>query len=399
MWGVSLTLANWFDLVVLLAMVVAGVLGWRRGAIVAALGFLGVVGGAFVGTVLAAVLLPHLPAGTVRLTTVVAVIVGVVAVGQAIGDRLGQRLRETVHGQRALRVDAVAGGFGQALAVPLTVWLLAAPLAAPAQSILASTLDHSRVVRTVGDTVPYWLASLPTNLAGPLRDSGLMSADGWSMPGLSTAPPDTALLGSPVPREIQRSVLRVRSIASGCGLVETGSGFVFAPERVLTNAHVVAGGTSVSVDTPNGPLKADVVAFDSSNDLAVLHVAGLTAPALTPAPRALDTGAAAFALGYPGGGRYAAAAARIRSRTVGQVPDAYRAAMSDRQLYTISSLIQEGNSGGPLIDTEGRVLGIVFGSDPDDERIGYAMNLQQVFDRLGTAVQSNQPVPNGHCRR
>ncbi|MFI9508207.1 MarP family serine protease [Nocardia sp. NPDC052566] len=395
-----MTLSNWLDLVVLAGTVFAGFLGWRRGAIVAVLGFLGVVGGGVAGTLIAAGLLPHVAAGPGRLLIVVTLLVGVVAAGQAVGDRLGLALRATVRGRVVQRVDAIAGSGVQALAVPLTVWLLAVPLAA-AQPGLAAGLRDSRIVRAVDGAAPYWLAGLPSELAGPLRESGLAGADDWTRPesASSAAPPNRAVLTGPAPANLQRSVLRIHDIAGECERRLAGTGFVLAPQRVLTNAHVVEGATEVSVDTPDGPRAATVAVFDPSIDIAVLHVPGLTAPAVTVAPQPLDPGADAIVVGYPEGGRYTAAAARVRSRDVRPVPDIYRSTTVSRQLYAVSAPIRSGNSGGPLIDTQGRVLGVVFGVDPDNAHIGYAMNLSEVLDRLADRVNSDRPVSTGPCQR
>ncbi|MFI6995918.1 MarP family serine protease [Nocardia sp. NPDC050175] len=378
-----MTLPNWLDLVALSVTVLAVFVGWRRGAITAVLGLLGVLAGAGLGVVIATVALSHLEPGRTRLLIVVLLIVALVAVGETAGHRLGHVARRAVRGHAAQRADAVGGSFVHALAVPLAVWLFAVPLTmAPS---LASAVHDSRVVRTVDDVAPYWLASLSSMLTAPLVDAGLV---------LPMAPPDPSIIHTSVPADLQKSVLRISGPAPACARKQFGSGFVIAPERVLSNAHVVAGTTNVSVDTPSGPLPATVVQFDPVLDLAVLAVPGLTAPPVTVAPEPAKSGADAIVLGYPAGGLYTAAAARITQRTVNRVPDIYRSTTSERSAYTLNGAVHEGDSGGPLVDTQGRVLGMVFGVDANNVSIGLASTLPELLQHLG---QSATPVSTGTC--
>ncbi|MFI6046967.1 MarP family serine protease [Nocardia sp. NPDC051321] len=378
-----MNLPNWLDLVALSVTVAAAFFGWRRGAITAVLGFLGILAGAGLGAVIATVALAQLAPGRTRLLIVVFLIVGLVAVGETAGHRLGHGARKAVRGPAAQRADAVGGSVVHAVAVPLAVWLFAVPLTMSPS--LASAVRDSRVVRTVDDVAPYWLASLPTTLVTPLVDAGLV---------LPLAPPDASIVHNGVPADLQKSVLRVSGSAPACARKQFGSGFVIAPERVLSNAHVVAGTTTVAVDTPSGPLRATVVQFDPVLDLAVLAVPGLTAPPVTVAPEAAKPGADAIVLGYPEGGRYTAAAARIAQRTVNRVPDIYRTTITERSTYTLNGAVHEGDSGGPLVDTQGRVLGMVFGVDATNTGTGLAATLPELLQHLD---QSATAVSTGTC--
>ncbi|MEU7141994.1 MarP family serine protease [Nocardia sp. NPDC046473] len=378
-----MTLPNWLDLVALSVTVLAAFVGWRRGAITAVLGLLGILAGAGLGAVIATVTLSQLAPGRMRLLIVVLLIVALVAVGETAGHRLGHVARRSVRGHAAQRADAVGGSFVHAVAVPLAVWMFAVPLTmAPS---LVSAVRDSRVVRTVDGVAPYWLASLSSTLTAPLVDAGLV---------LPLAPPDPSVVYTNVPADLQKSVLRVSGPAPACARKQFGSGFVIAPERVLSNAHVVAGTTNVSVDTPSGPLPATVVQFDPVLDLAVLAVPGLTAPPVTVAPEPAKSGADAIVLGYPAGGLYTAAAARITQRTVSRVPDIYRSTTSERSAYTLDGAVHEGDSGGPLVDTQGRVLGMVFGVDANNVSIGLASTLPELLQHLG---RSDTAVSTGTC--
>ncbi|MFR9769997.1 MarP family serine protease [Nocardia sp. SC052] len=378
----ALTLPNWLDLAVLTTVVVAAVLGWRRGAIVGLPGFAGALAGAILGAALSATVFGQLAPGAVRLLLALTVVAGLVAFGAVAGHRAGRAARATVSDPVAQRADAVCGCLAYALAVPLVVWLFAAPLESSA------LVRDSTTVRTVDDVAPFWLSGLSEVLTGPIVDAGL------SRP---LAPPDPGIVAGPMPAALRQSVLRVQDLAPTCGVRQSGSGFVIAPERVLTNAHVVAGSSKVSVDTAAGSLTATVVRFDPTMDIAVLAVPGLTAPALTVAPEPADPGDDAIALGYPRGGSYTASATRVRGRAERQVRDIYRTGVGEREIYTLDGSIQHGNSGGPLVDRDGRVLGIVFGVDENNSNVGFATSLPEVLDRLDHGWRSDRPVDTGPC--
>lgn len=165
----------------------------------------------------------------------------------------------------------------------------------------------------------------------------------------------------------------------------------------MTNAHVVAGTNTVQVDTARGRLDATVVLFDPSEDVAVLAVPGLNAPAIPLAPEAADSGQSAIVLGYPGGGPYTASAARVRETLELTGPDIYKTGTVEREVYTVRGRVRAGNSGGPLVNPDGQVLGLVFGAAVVDEDTGYALTLNEVRRALDSAESVNSPVPTGEC--
>jgi len=165
----------------------------------------------------------------------------------------------------------------------------------------------------------------------------------------------------------------------------------------MTNAHVVAGTSTVTVDTVAGPLDANVVLFDPAVDVAVLDVPGLTADVLRFAPEKARTGDSAIVLGYPGGGPYTASAARIREVLDLRGPDIYRSGNVEREVYTVRGSIRQGNSGGPLVDEQGRVLGVVFGAAVDDSDTGFVLTADEVSRQLEQAGQARGAVGTGVC--
>jgi len=296
-------------------------------------------------------------------------------------------------------VDSVVGAALQAVAVLVTAWLLALPLATSSQPSIATAINGSRVLADVNDVAPNWLRKVPNEFSRLLNTSGLPDVIGpfGRAPITAVEPPDPSVLASPVAASLQQSVLRIRGVAPSCQRALEGSGFVIAPERVMTNAHVVAGTTSVTVDTPRGPLDAEVVLFDPSKDVAVLWVPGLTSPVITQAPQDAKTGDSAIVLGYPGGGPYTASAARIRETLDLTGPTIYRNGTIEREVYTVRGLVRAGNSGGPLVDTEGQVLGVVFGAAVTDDDTGYVLTLDEVRAELEAASGVSLGVDTGAC--
>ncbi|MEU1985818.1 MarP family serine protease [Nocardia sp. NPDC019395] len=389
----------WLDIAVVVLALLAASSGWRQGAVGSALAFLGVVLGAVAGILIAPHILVHIDEGRSRVLAGVLLIVLLVIVGEIAGMVLGRAARSGMRHPFARGADSSVGAVLMAGAVLVTAWLLALPLATSSQPAIAAAINSSRVLADVNRVAPDWLRTLPNEFSKLLNTSGLPDVIGpfGRAPIAAVEPPDPGVLASPVAESLQQSVLRIRGVAPSCQRALEGSGFVVAPERVMTNAHVVAGTTSVTVDSAAGPLDATVVEFDPSMDIAVLSVPGLPAPVIPQAPDAAVSGESAIVLGYPGGGRYTASAARVRETLDLTGPTIYRDGTVEREVYTVRGQVRAGNSGGPLVDAEGKVLGVVFGAAVTDDDTGYVLTLNEVRDRVTAAPASTAPVATGPC--
>ncbi|WP_024800979.1 MarP family serine protease [Nocardia sp. BMG51109] len=394
-----MTSSAWLDIAVVIIALLAASSGWRQGAVASALAFLGVVLGAVAGILIAPHILVHISEGRKRVLVGVVLIVALVIVGEVAGMVLGRAARSGMRHPFTRSVDSVVGAALQAVAVLVTAWLLALPLASSSQPAIAAAVNGSRVLSDVNQVAPNWLRRLPNEFSRLLNTSGLPDVIGpfGRAPIAAVEPPDPTVLDSPVALNLQHSVLRIRGVAPSCQRALEGSGFVVGPERVMTNAHVVAGTNTVQVDTARGRLDATVVLFDPSEDVAVLAVPGLNAPAIPLAPEAADSGQSAIVLGYPGGGPYTASAARVRETLELTGPDIYKTGTVEREVYTVRGRVRAGNSGGPLVNPDGQVLGLVFGAAVVDEDTGYALTLNEVRRALDSAESVNSPVPTGEC--
>ncbi|WP_040788050.1 MarP family serine protease [Nocardia paucivorans] len=391
--------SGWLDIAVVILALLAASSGWRQGAVASALAFLGVVLGAVAGILIAPHILIHIEEGRSRVLAGVLLIVLLVIVGEVAGMVLGRAARSGMRHPFARGADSAVGAVLQAGAVLVTAWLLALPLATSSQPAIATTINGSRVLADVNRVAPDWLRQLPNEFSRLLNTSGLPDVIGpfGRAPIAAVEPPDPNVLASPVAASLQQSVLRIRGSAPSCQRALEGSGFVIAPERVLTNAHVVAGTTHVAVDTSVGPLEATVVDFDPSMDVAVLAVPGLTAPVIPRASEPARSGESAIVLGYPGGGRYTASAARVREVLDLTGPTIYRDGTVEREVYTVRGQVRAGNSGGPLVDAQGQVLGVVFGAAVTDDDTGYVLTLNEIRRRIDSAAAAVTPVATGPC--
>jgi S1-C subfamily serine protease len=273
------------------------------------------------------------------------------AIGQTVGAKFGRSVRQALSALGPLRLfDNVAGGFlGAALGLALCWAIGAVLLYLPGQSQLRTYARDSSILSTLNDELP------PAHLIDALARIDPFSVFAGPAPGV--AAPDPAVLDSAGINRAALSVVRV--IGNACGLGIEGSGWVAGKELVVTNAHVVAGVDEPRIDRNDGRLlSAVVVFFDKTNDVAVLRVPGLDAKPL-PLAEAVD-GTPAGMLGYPNNGPYHETAVRVGRVVTIIGRDAYGDFPISRKVTTLRGTIRSGNSGGPVVDADGRVITTVF---------------------------------------
>lgn len=394
-----MTGAVWLDVILVALMLLALVSGWVNGAATSAFALLGVLVGATSGLLLA----PHLVSGIdselFRLMVGLLIIGLMVLVGQIAGVTIGRTIRRYITSPPARFVDSVVGAGLQVVALLLVSWMLAVPVANQESTSLGAAVRNSEVLSRFDALVPDEMHRLPAAFTDVLGENGFPDVLGpfGQTPMREVEPPDPALAGNPVVEEVRPSVLRVMGRAPTCQRALEGTGFVIGPERVMTNAHVVAGTDEVRVDTDDGSMRSEVVMYDPEIDLAVLDVPGLAAPALEFVGEPVPGGTDALVVGYPGNGPYRADEARIRERVTLRGPNIYRNDTVEREVYIIRGDVRQGNSGGPLLTSDGRVIGVVFGAALDASDTGYVLTEDQVSQYLGLASGPVSPVPTGEC--
>ena len=374
------------DLIIILAAIAYGIGGFRSGALVGIFSLLGFFGGAAIGAQLAEPLGSAIVNGRAQVPVAIFCVLVLATLGQLLGVYIAGHVKSRVvlH-EHTKMIDSAVGAVLGVFAVLLVAWMVAVPLANSSYPGLANEATHSRIVRFVNGVVPDSFRSLYQGLRQFLANSGFPPVFG-DLPStsiVSVAPPPANLgpRGKAAVRQAQGSVLKVYGQAPQCSRSIEGSGFVYAPHRVVTNAHVVAGTNQVTVElSPNHDVPATVVLYDPERDIAVLDV-----PDLPTSIRPLrfsqsdaKSGTPALVLGYPENGSFTVRTARIRSEgTVGGT-DIYGHGNVQRSIYAIRAIVRSGNSGGPLLDYNGHVLGVVFATAIDSSDTGFALSYDEI---------------------
>ncbi|MGH3719231.1 MAG: MarP family serine protease [Pseudonocardiaceae bacterium] len=391
---------NWVDVLVLLLALLAAVSGSRQGMVTAAASFIGVLAGAVIGVRIAPSLISGYQSPEVRVALGVSIVIVLIALGETLGVLLGRAVQRRIDTEALRRVDSFLGALVQGIAALVVAWLVVLPLTeSSAYPGLNRAVRGSSVLRIAGTVMPNELRRLPGELKNLLQVSGFpdVLAPFSTTPITDVGPADPELLNSPVVRQARASVLKIRGRARSCSRALEGTGFVVAPQRVITNAHVVAGTDQVQVETTDGALDAEVVSYDPETDVAILKVPGLRAPVLHLAPEPATSGVSGLVLGYPLDGPYTASAARVRDRIHLRGPDIYNASTVLRNVYTVRAVVRSGNSGGPLLDGSGQVLGLVFGAAVDNDETGFVLTDDEIAAAVTAAPNRDTEVSTGSC--
>ncbi|PWW21687.1 colicin V production protein [Geodermatophilus normandii] len=374
--------------------------GFRQGLVVSATSFLGFLGGAVLGAQLSGPVADRLDGSPVtRVFAALVVVLAGALLGQVLAGAIGRAVRRRVTWEPAEVLDSVAGAVVSAVAVLLVAWMVATPLASAPFPGLAGQVRKSALVQAVDRAVPDSVRAVYDSLREAIDRRGLPDVLDPLTPtqAREVEAPDAALAGSPVVGQVQGSVVKISGIAPSCSRQIDGSGFVYAPGRVMTNAHVLAGVDDPVVEAEGGEYEATTVYVDEEVDIAVLAVPGLPQVALAFAPEVSDTGDDAIIMGYPGGGALFIGPARVRDQGPISGPDFRDTRTVQRDVYALFGEVRAGNSGGPLFDPAGQVLGVVFASAIDDPSTGYALTAQQVAPAARAGATATAEVDTGPC--
>jgi S1-C subfamily serine protease len=392
------TSSHWLDIAIIGVAFIAALSGWRSGALGSVLSFVGVILGAIAGVMLAPHVVGHLSAPRAKLIAALILILVLVVVGEVAGVVLGRAVRGSIRSGPVRAVDSVVGVGVQLVVVVVAAWLLASPLTSSGQPNLAAAVKGSKIVGEVDKYAPEWLRAVPKRMSALLSSSGLPDV----LEPLGRTPiqavdaPDATLADSLVVGIARPSVVKIRGVAPACQKVLEGTGFVVAPNRVMSNAHVVAGSDTVSVEAEGQTYDATVISYDPDADISILDVPNLPQKPLVFADQPAKSGTDAVVLGFPGGGDFVATPARVREIIELSGPDIYKSTTVNREVYTIRGTVRQGNSGGPMINRTGEVIGVVFGAAVDDDDTGFVMTANEVSRQLKKVGYSTK-VPTGSC--
>jgi len=372
------------DWIVLGVVILLALFGWAQGFVAGALALVGFAIGAWLGTRVGPLLLGDGDSGWAPAFALVGALVAGAVLAYGF-EGLGARLRARMRTPAAAALDGAGGALLTACVGLGIVWVLGA-VALGSGGELRQAVQRSFVLQRLNTLLP------PAGglLATLERLDPFPRIDG---PEVRVEAPAEGIVSDPQVDAAAGSVVKV--LGNACGLGVEGSGWVAGSELVVTNAHVVAGqeDTRVLLAGREPGLDAEAVAFDPRNDVAVLRVPGLQAPALTLAgsPRA---GVSAAILGFPRNGPYDERAGRLGQTREAVTQDAYGRGPVRRSLTSLRGAVRSGNSGGPMVDARGRVLTTIFAATTSGPRGGYGVPNAVVRSALAGA---GGPVSTGPC--
>lgn len=388
------------DLILVAALLAYAVSGYRQGLALSALSLGGFVLGALAGILTVPVLAAHLQPGPQRSFAVLAAVLVLAWLGQVLGAMIGGRLRDQLPRGTAREFDQAFGALAGLLAAALVMWFVGGALRnVPAVS---AAVGSSRVLQGIDAVMPQEASIVAGRFRETVAASDFPRVFSGAGPEQITQvdPPSESAVPGDVRARVKLATVKITGDARSCGQTQEGSGAVVAPNRVVTNAHVVAGVTrpQIQIGGTGRRYAGKVVLFDPQRDIAVIAVAGLPRR-VTPLKLGADldrNSDAAFA-GYPRNGPYALGSARVRSVLRASGDDIYGRPGAVRRVYSLFASVQPGNSGGPVVDTRGRLVGIIFAKSLDDDQTGYALTLQESKPDITAGIEAADAVSTGDC--
>jgi S1-C subfamily serine protease len=387
-------LLDWLLVVLVLAYALSG---YWQGFITGAFATTGLLLGGLFGVWLAPTALGDAdPSMWVSLGALFIVILSA-SLGQAILQFIGSRIRDKITWQPVRAVDAVGGALLSAVAVLIVAWALGVAISGSRIGGVTPLVRESAVLAKVD-------GALPDTADGALQAFNNVVGTSFFPRYLEPFAPERIVEVGPGPKrllrdpDVQRAAASVVKIRGGnsCGRGVEGSGFIYAQNRLMTNAHVVAGVDDPEVVIGDSTLSADVVYYNPDVDVAVLAFDSGDTDTLQ-LDRSAGAGTGVAILGYPEDGPYDVQPGRIRSQQRLRSPDIYGNGTVIRDVYSLRGLIRPGNSGGPIVSSAGEVVGVVFAASVNDHDTGYALTADQVSKAAAAGLTSSDSVSTGDC--
>lgn len=387
---------SWLDAVLVLWLLWQLIYGLRVGLVVSLGGLVGFVAGAVAAFFAAPFVNQYAPGPSWRTAFVIGATVILIGAGHAVGSRIGRAIGKLVKSGSIRSVNRVLGGVLNVFVGALVISMLAFGVTNLGIPSVAKQLSDSVVLSKIDAWTPDPVKSAAAQLRSLVLEEGIPQILNPAGANVQVAAPN-ASTDTPAWNTAARSVLKISGTAFQCGQSQTGTGFVVAPDRVMTNAHVVAGVAMPVVQTQTqGALRATVVYFDPVKDLAVLAVDGLDAAPLPTGGNLPAHSPAAFA-GYPLGGPLQVRPATVVASGPLLIPEITGAQKSLLDVYQLAGNVQSGNSGGPLLDSSGRVVGVVFAKSTTSEPVGFAFTMDEVAPVIAAAPMLSTTVASGTC--
>lgn len=390
---------NILDLIILVLVAAAAVHGLRLGAAIQVVSFTGFIVGLIFGVLLVVLIAPHVHGSTAK--AIVALLLLFIPAGflGGVGRQIGVHLWRALRERRFGPADAGAGAVLAVAGTLVLCWLFASVLVNSQFAVVTRQIENSTIIRAVERVMP----PVPNAFQSVER---YLNTQGFPVVFANMVPSPTTNVALPDQAQVQAAVSAdgqstVKIVGYGCGgEQQEGSGFVVSPTLVVTNAHVVAGISNITIETlQDGSHPAVAVFFDPQFDIAVLQVQGATLPErpLKLDPAEVQRATQATVLGYPENGGFNAQPAAVDDRFEAQGLDIYGNQETTRTVYELEAVIRPGNSGGPLVGAGGQVIGVVFSRNASQADVGYALASPAVLARVQQAERDPHRVSTQSC--
>jgi S1-C subfamily serine protease len=391
------------DLILIVLASAFAVAGYRQGFIIGVMSLAGFTGGAVIGIYFTPGIATALAASQSlqALLAIVGVFVTAV-IGMLLASGLGILLRSRLRRGPTTFLDSIGGALVNVVAILLLAWLIGSLVAySPPFPAVARQVNDSAVLRGVDRLIPQGVRPEFSAIRRLMATEPYVQVFGalGAETALNVPAPDLAVLRSPGLVRARSSVVKIKGVAPSCSRTIEGSGFVIGPDRVITNAHVVAGVVQgPDVYNRSGTVyPARVVLYDPRRDIAVLYVPGLHLAPLRLAGQA-PFGASAIVAGYPLDAPFTAVPARVGRAELASGPDIYQSTRLVRDVYPIRAVVLPGNSGGPLLAPDGKVYGIVFAAAVAVPKTGYALTDSEIASDLRRGEHLTAATSTGACQ-
>lgn len=392
------------DVLLLGVLLLQAVIGWHRGFLASILGVIGLIAGGWLALWGIPQLMAPTAAGGDAVLRSIVMLFGVLllaSIGYGVLSDVGRRV---MAGRREAAIGRYDSFFGSVLSAAMAgvlISLASLALYPVAPATWRGVMDESLVVTTLSDHTPDGVVDWAAQATEELYEAGFprVFGDPSTEPRLPAETPDSDVTSSAGVRAAADSVVKINAGLARCNAAGTGSGWVVAPERIVTNAHVVAGSDRVTIQVGGTGRRhsATVVDFDSGRDLAILAVPSLRAEPLERSDDVLSAGDSAVVAGFPRGGPYRTDPARVRGTLSATGMDIYDRRPVQREIYSIFAQVQPGNSGGPLLTPEGDVAGTVFARSAVSPDTGFVITDAESDAMLDRAAERTTAVDTGSC--
>ncbi len=394
--GMVVSAMNVVDVAIIVLIGLSVVHGARSGLVAQALSLGGLLGGLVLGAALAPRLSESVTDPAMKAFVGLACVFGIAALLSSVGHVIGARVTSQMRTSVWWSLDS---GLGAVLAVVValaTAWLIGNMIANNPTPEVAGAVQSSAILEFLDAHLP----PAPPVIA---RIQRLLDTSGLPQVFAQLEPPPAARLPLPNSASLRPAIAHaaqstMKIVGQACGQIQEGSGFVFASGDIITNAHVVAGVRQPFVVASDGTMtRATTMLFDPNLDLAVLRDTSVHAPPLVLGSTTAGRGTSAVALGYPGGGPFDAQAAVVLDTITAEGRNIYGTSTTSRRVYELESNVRPGNSGGPLVATDGTVIGVVFARSVNYNDIGYALTSTEVRTEALAAEARTAPTSTGAC--